>query len=120
MLLDNGSGMGTFSQILAGELSLEQVERFLPTHQSGQPDVAVCLASLLITQCCEGLLEIGAIIAVAPSYRDQLFADEMEADDLGTGLLFEVTDDRIANHFVQLFQRAGNGKKIDWPRASAA
>src|ERR1017187_3867738 len=29
-------------------------------HLSGQPDAAACLASLFITQCCEGLLEIGA------------------------------------------------------------
>src|ERR1019366_8264894 len=39
-----------------------------------------------------------------------LFAAEMEPDDLRTGLLFEVTDHRIANHLVQFFQGVGHGK----------
>ena len=34
----------------------------------------------------------------------------MEPDDLRTGLLFEVTDHRIANHLVQFFQGVGHGK----------
>jgi hypothetical protein len=34
----------------------------------------------------------------------------MEADDFGTGLLLEVTDHCIANHFIKFFKRAGNGK----------
>jgi hypothetical protein len=46
-------------------------------------------------------LEVGnQTIAVAPSYGDQLFTDKMEADDFGPGLLFEMTDHRIADHFV--------------------
>src|ERR1035441_7122437 len=34
----------------------------------------------------------------------------MEADDFGTRFLFEMTDHRVANHLVELFQRVGHGK----------
>src|ERR1035438_7076473 len=48
-------------------------------------------------------------IAVAASYRDQFFTDKMETD-FGTGLLFDVTDHCIANHFVEFFERVGHGE----------
>src|ERR1035437_8844108 len=47
---------------------------------------------------------------IASLYRDEFFADKMEADDFGTRFLFEMTDHRVANHLVELFQRVGHGK----------
>jgi hypothetical protein len=59
---------------------------------------------------CFGYIQAVRPIPRGPSYRDEFFADKMQADDLGTGLLFKVTHHGVPHHFVEFFQRLGNGE----------
>jgi hypothetical protein len=44
------------------------------------------------------------------SYGNQLFADEMEPDDLRAGFFLEVAHHRVPNHFIQFLDGVGDSE----------